>query len=178
MKILAISGSIGTKSSNQLILQNLLRLTPNDISIEVFNNIDKFPFFDPALDFEGSLPPIYVKELRDKIIASNAVMIATPEYAHGIPGVLKNALDWLVSTPCLVNKSVGLIFGSSSESVYAESSLKEILKTMSANILEKAVLKISGIKGKFDANGKINNTDLENQLLIILEALKNHEISK
>jgi chromate reductase, NAD(P)H dehydrogenase (quinone) len=100
------------------------------------------------------------------------LIISTPEYAHGIPGVLKNALDWLVSSPAIVGKPVGLIFGSAGDARFAQASLTEILRTMSARLVAGAVLNIPGIRGKIE-DGKVVDTQVIAQLCGVIEAIVN-----
>src|SRR5690606_3703912 len=82
-------------------------------------------------------------------------IISTPEYAHGIPGVLKNALDWIVSDEDFPGKKVGLIIASTSEGQFARDSLVEVLRTMSAEVDEEAIVSISGIRTKIDKSGEL-----------------------
>jgi NAD(P)H-dependent FMN reductase len=83
--------------------------------------------------------PAPVRALREQVASSDALLIASPEYAHGVTGVLKNALDWLVSFPPFVDKRVA-IFNASPRSVHADAALREILTTMSADIVSDACL--------------------------------------
>lgn len=93
MEVLAISGSLRPNSSNAALLMAVRRLVPevkwNDFSV------GHLPFFDPSLQFGINVPPL-VRSFRDVAQRADIVVIATPEYAHGIPGVLKNALEWLI----------------------------------------------------------------------------------
>lgn len=81
---------------------------------------------------------------------SNAILISTPEYAHGVPGSLKNVLDWLVSTVLLENKPCGIILGSAGEGNFARDSLLEVLKTMNAKVSSNLVMTIAGAREKTD----------------------------
>jgi len=90
MNILAISGSLRAGSINSTLLRATARLAPPDMRIELFADLGDLPLFNP--DIEAS-DPAPVAALRARIIAADAVLIASPEYAHGITGVLKNALD-------------------------------------------------------------------------------------
>jgi chromate reductase len=96
------------------------------------------PLFNP--DLETSLPPP-VRRLHDALSESDALLIASPEYAHGVTAVIKNALDWLVSFPPFVDKPVA-IFNASPRSVHAHAGLREILTTMSARIVDDACLSL------------------------------------
>src|SRR3982751_3034632 len=96
------------------------------------------PLFNP--DLETSLPPP-VRRLHDALSESDALLIASPEYAHGVTAVIKNALDWLVSFPPFVDKPAA-IFNASPRAVHAHAGLREILTTMSARIVDDACLSL------------------------------------
>lgn len=112
------------------------RLAPDNIKIVLYQELDSLPHFNPDLDSDGNTP-LSVANLRRQIQSANGVLISSPEYAHGVPGALKNALDWLVSSGELVGKPFALI-NASSRSHHAQEQLAEILKTMAANIVEEA----------------------------------------
>src|SRR4051812_15670286 len=117
MRILALSGSLRKGSSNTALLWAIKAMAPETCQIDIYEGLGELPYFNPDLD--GDVPPLAVQNLRLAICASNALLISTPEYAHGIPGMLKNALDWLVSDPSFVGKPVGIICGAASEGSYA-----------------------------------------------------------
>jgi len=104
--------------------------------------IGQLPHFNPDLDLERLQPPLAVEELRNNIRESNGLIFSTPEYAHGLPGTLKNALDWLVSSDAMVDKKVA-IWNPSPHSTFASESLKETLTVMSAQVLTSACFTLS-----------------------------------
>jgi NAD(P)H-dependent FMN reductase len=114
----------------------LPRLASPEIHVRVFDGLARLPLFNPDLEAQAPEP---ARALRDAIGSCDAVLIASPEYAHGITGTLKNALDWLVSFEGFVGKRVA-IFNASPRSVHADASLREILVTMSAHLVEDACL--------------------------------------
>ena len=144
MKIIAISGSLRAGSSNSAILRVAARVAPDGFVVEVFHGIDRLPFFNPDLDRELDDPalPSTVRELRAGIAASDAVLISSPEYAHGVSGMLKNALDWLVGGPEMVGKPVALI-NTAPHATHALAALSETLRTMSAELVHSACLSIA-----------------------------------
>jgi chromate reductase, NAD(P)H dehydrogenase (quinone) len=152
MVIFSISGSLRSSSANTAILQTMKSVTPAGNEFIIYNQLGELPHFNPDLDIEGRIPAS-VKELRGMIKRSHAIIISTPEYAHGIPGSLKNALDWLVSTNVLENKPTAILLGSTSEGNFAKDSLVETLKTMNANVIPDLVTSMAGIQAEVDDPG-------------------------
>jgi chromate reductase, NAD(P)H dehydrogenase (quinone) len=136
MRILALCGSLRAASMNMALLRACARVAPPSITLDVFPGMGALPLFNP--DLEATCPPP-VLALQSALERTNAVLIASPEYAHGVTAVLKNALDWLVSFPPFVDKPVA-IFNASPRSVHADAALREILTTMSARLIEPACL--------------------------------------
>jgi chromate reductase len=140
MKIAAINGSLRLRSSNAALLRAARRVAPAGVEVVIYENAVALPHFNPDLDEEGAIPMPAVRELRELLIAADAVVISSPEYAHGVPGVLKNLLDWLVSTGELVGKPVALLNASPSGGLYAQAALLETLRTMNWNVVDGASL--------------------------------------
>src|ERR1700722_12969411 len=130
IKILAISRSLRRLSSNTALLQAAVDLAPPGVEIYVYPGISVLPLFNP--DLEGFEPPSVI-DFRSRLRASDGVLIASPEYAHGITGAMKNALDWVVGGGEFVNKPVALL-NASIRAVHAQESLMEVLKTMDAHL--------------------------------------------
>jgi len=153
MKILAFCGSLRSVSMNAALLRATARLAPEGIAVELFEGLGGLPLFNPEL--EAQMPPA-VTRMQRAIDGCDALLIASPEYAHGVTGVLKNALDWLVSFEGFVGKPVA-IFNASPRSVHAHAALREILTTMSATLVEDACLALPlrgtgiGEQGIFDS---------------------------
>lgn len=143
MRILAICGSLRLHSTNINALKAFALTTP-DHDFDSYD-ISALPHFNPDLDIEGATPPAVVSDLRDRIRTADAVVISTPEYAHGLPGSLKNALDWLVSDGTLVGKRV-LVVNATPPAQFAQASLMEILKTMNWNVVATVELPLRGKK--------------------------------
>jgi NAD(P)H-dependent FMN reductase len=160
--IFAISGSLRSGSSNHNILRFLGEHIPADITYNIYENLAQIPPFDPGLDNED--PPKPITELRSAIANADAIIICTPEYAFGVPGQLKNALDWLVSSSTLVDKPVSLITASSSGE-YAHPSLLRTLGALSANVIEDACLLIPFIRAKMDGEGNIRDEVVKQELV-------------
>lgn len=128
------------------------------------------PHFNPDLDGEGASAPVSVRAFRDQIAAADALMFCSPEYAHGVPGSLKNALDWLVSAPEMVFKPIGLL-NVSPRSTYAIASLAETLRTMSTVLVEGASLELPLAGTRLDASGIAANAEFAARLRGALDAL-------
>jgi NAD(P)H-dependent FMN reductase len=135
MKIVAICGSLRAQSSNLALLRAAQRLAPEGIDLTIYEGLEKLPHFNPDDDEEGAMPPHAVAELRSLLAAADGILISSPEYAHGVPGSLKNALDWLVSDGALVDKPIALISASPVGGQYAQGSLIETLTTMNWHVL-------------------------------------------
>jgi chromate reductase, NAD(P)H dehydrogenase (quinone) len=138
MNVVAISGSLREGSSNLVLLRAAARVAPEGVEIVFYDGLGALPHFNPDLDAEGSVPPPEVQKLRQMLIAADAVLISSPEYAHGVPGAMKNVLDWLVSTGELVDKPVALLNASPSGGQYAQAALDEVLRTMNWRVIEEA----------------------------------------
>jgi chromate reductase, NAD(P)H dehydrogenase (quinone) len=142
MRLLAISGSLRRASTNTAALEALARLAPEGVKALVYRDLAKLPLFNPDDDVEDKPKPEPVETLRALIGASDAIVIASPEYAHGVPGALKNALDWLVASETFAGKPVVLL-NASPRAFHAQASLREILATMAARLVPEAFAELS-----------------------------------
>lgn len=106
VKVLAICGSIHAQSANRALLDKAIRLVPDGVEITVFGGLGELPHFN--LDLDGSDAPDAVTRWRHMIGASDALLIACPEYGHSLPGVLKNAIDWLIGSGELEQKLIAI----------------------------------------------------------------------
>ncbi|MFN8573936.1 MAG: NADPH-dependent FMN reductase [Gemmatimonadaceae bacterium] len=132
--VLAISGSLRAQSTNTEVLLAASQLAPPSVVVHLLSGLGEVPAFNPDLDVQGMPLPALVQALRAQVGAADALLICSPEYAHGVPGVLKNALDWLVSGPEMPHKPVALL-NVSPRSTHAQASLAETLRTMSATLV-------------------------------------------
>jgi chromate reductase len=138
MKVLTISGSLRAASINSGLLRTAARLAPPGIEVSACIVVGELPLFNP--DLEPHVPPS-VARLRAQVAEADALLIASPEYAHGVTGTIKNTLDWLVSCEAFVNKPVAVL-NASPRAHHADAALRETLKTMSAVIVEVASVTI------------------------------------
>ena len=151
MKLLAISGSLRAASINSALLRVAAKLAPPGLEVEISRDIGALPLFNP--DLEGD-PPAVVAAFRARVLAADALLIASPEYAHGITGPMKNALDWLVSIENFAGKPV-TVWNASPRSVFSDASLREILKTMSAELIEEASIALPLVGAGLDEAGML-----------------------
>lgn len=143
MRLLAISGSLRAGSSNTTLLEAAKLVAPNGVEVVVYDGLAELPAFNPDLDtMEGDGLPAPVGELRALVGNADGILICSPEYAHGIPGSLKNALDWLVGSVEFPFKPVALL-KANAHSVHAQAQLAEVLTTMNARIVEEASVTIA-----------------------------------
>ncbi|WPO77089.1 NADPH-dependent FMN reductase [Flavobacterium sp. KACC 22761] len=175
IKIFAIVGSTRKKSSNYKILKYISEKINPQFQIEIFEEIDRLPHFNPDLDQET--PPQKVTEFRNKISQANGILICTPEYVFSLPGTLKNALEWCVSTTIFSGKRTGLITASASGEMGHEQLLL-IMKTVEAKFDNTIQLLIQGIRGKVNDEGKIVNIATEAALASFIHNFENQFLSE
>ena len=138
--ILALSGSLRAASTNSALLAALQRHAPPDRRVTVYGRLGGLPIFNP--DDEGERTPPEASALIDAVTASDGVVVSSPEYAHGVPGGLKNALDWLVSRDAAVGKPAMLVHASP-RSLISRAALGEIMRTMSFDLYAGPELEIA-----------------------------------
>lgn len=136
---LALSGSLRAASTNTALLKTMQLHAPDDCRIILYDRLGHLPIFNP--DDEGARTPKEATALIDAVTEAYGVIISCPEYAHGVPGGLKNALDWLVSRDVAVGKPAILVHASP-RSLISRVALAEILRTMSFDLFEEATLEI------------------------------------
>lgn len=169
MKIVTISGSLRERSSNTALLRAIARVAPPGVEVVEYRALGRLPHFNPDLDLEGQEPPSEVAEMRALLAGCDAVMISSPEYAHGVPGVLKNMLDWLVSTGELEAKPVALLNASPGGGHYAQASLLETLRTMNWRVIPEASLLNPFLRTRI--TDEVTDADALETLRVAVEAL-------
>src|SRR5215207_9753802 len=169
LRLLAISGSLRSASSNTTVLHTLQALAPASVILTLYDGLGDLPYFNPDLDGETDTPPALVGQLRAQIGQADGLVISSPEYAHGVPGVLKNALDWLVSSQEFPGKSVALI-NISPRSTFVHASLNEILTTMSASLITDSTFTISLARKGLDMAGMLADPQIAQDLRAALDA--------
>jgi len=165
-QLLALSGSLRSKSSNTELLRAAAALAPDDVDVVLYDGIGELPHFNP--DPEDELPPGVV-DFRARVASAAGLLISSPEYAHGVPGSFKNALDWLVGGPEFVYKPV-VLFNTSPRASYAQESLAETIRTMSGWIISEASLSLPLLGQQLDANEIIARLELASPIRSAISA--------
>ncbi|HEX8546234.1 MAG TPA: NADPH-dependent FMN reductase [Cytophagaceae bacterium] len=169
--ILAISGSTRKTSSNLALIKTIAGLSTELFQIDIFNGLTQLPHFNPDDDKEN--PPKTVSDFRNKLKEADGILICTPEYAIGVPGSLKNAIDWTVSSMEFSKKPVALITaGLSGEK--AHESLLGTLLILEAHMTTHTQMVISSVKSKIDNNGKIVDEETLKKTVQLIDSL--HEL--
>jgi NAD(P)H-dependent FMN reductase len=140
VRILGISGSLQERSANTALLEVARAAADPATEVDVYRGIESLPHFNPDLD--GADPPPPVSAFRSVVGAADGVLIATPEYAHGVPGALKDALDWLVGSGELYEKPVVIVNAAAIEErgAKARGELERTLRAQGAQILASATV--------------------------------------
>jgi chromate reductase len=172
-RILGISGSLRDGSYNALLLRAVAEGLPAGAELERWGGLRDVPAYDHDLDVEPA--PAAVAAFREAVARADAVLFATPEYNHSLPGALKNALDWasrpLASNPfrgkpvAVVGSSTGL-FGA----IWSQAELRKVLAAMGANVLEDQ-LAVGRAAERFDASGRLADDETRAGLDAVAAAL-------
>ncbi len=172
MKILAIAGSLRRDSHNSALLRAAAELLPPGVELEIHEGLRDIPNFDQD---EVENRPAAVARLWEEVEAADAVLIATPEYNHSIPGVLKNALDWLsrpLADSPLKNKPAAVVGASTGMfgAVWAQAETRKVLGAIGARVVDEE-LPVPTADEQFSADGSLRDADVERGLAAILEQL-------
>jgi chromate reductase, NAD(P)H dehydrogenase (quinone) len=170
MNVLAISGSLRAASINSAFCRAAARLAPPSLHVIVHARLDALPLFNPDLEAD---PPRAVQAWRAAVGRADALLIASPEYAHGVSGVMKNALDWLVSFEGMVGKPVALV-NTSPRARHAYDALREILQTMSASVVEQASIGVPLLGACITEEAMLASPAVRNAIQAALAALAAH----
>jgi len=174
--IAAISGSLKSSSSNTNILRTIARIAPDHIKVKMVEGLDKLPHFNPDNDDQITS----VMHFRQQLKESDGVIFSTPEYAYGVPGVLKNALDWLVSSGELYEKPVAVISASPifSGGDKALASLMLTLTALGSHVNANCSLSIGNIKNKIGESGEVKDAETIQALDKVLKDLINQIVGR
>lgn len=170
MNVLAISGSLRAASINSAFCRAVAHLAPPSLRVTVYPGLGQLPLFNP--DLEQS-PPSSVQDFRSVVGRADALLIASPEYAHGISGAMKNALDWLVSYEGTVYKPVAVI-NTSPRARHAYEALREILQTMSTTIVDEASISVQLLGSCTTEEAMLATPEVRRAVQVALTAIAAH----
>lgn len=179
MQILAISGSLRRDSHNSALLRAAADLLPSGVEMTIYDRLEEIPPFNE--DRLDPRPPA-VQHFRDAVDAADGVLIATPEYNSSIPGVLKNALDWL-SRPLLEsplrNKPAAVIGASTGMfgAVWSQAETRKVLSAIGARVLD-TELPVPTAHEQFTETGRLSDAELEQELVSALTALTDAVVAR
>jgi chromate reductase, NAD(P)H dehydrogenase (quinone) len=165
--ILALSGSINPNSANRHIINYLSKISKDTFIWRSPRLVELLPWFSTEIEISQSLS---VQNWYKQINEADLILFSTPEYVFSLPGILKNALEWLVSTMLLDKKPVVLITAAANGEM-AHASLKKIVETMGAIIVPDASLLIQGAKGKIGSNGRVSDSKTEDDLNAVIKKI-------
>jgi NAD(P)H-dependent FMN reductase len=144
------------------------RIAPPGIEVVLYRGLGDLPLFNPDIE---ATEPAPVVALREQILVSDALLIASPEYAHGVTGAIKNALDWMVGNETFVNKPVALL-NASPRATHAQAALRETVSTMSARLVDGACITVPILGSGLSEDGIVQHPDIKSALLTALSSLK------
>ncbi|WP_083444648.1 NADPH-dependent FMN reductase [Herbaspirillum rhizosphaerae] len=172
-RVLTLSGSLRAASSNTALLEAAAALAPAQLDLALYRPWGELPSFNP--DLEGA-EPAEVLHFRTALRDADAVLIASPEYAHGVPGAFKNALDWVVGSAEFINKPVAAI-NASGRAIHAQASLLDTLAMMNADVVVAACRTVALPTNKLDRTAMLADAGIVATLREALHALHAHLLS-
>lgn len=167
MKLLALCGSLRAASINAMLLRAAARLAPPGIEVEIAPEIARLPLFNPDLETD---PPAVVSAFRARVSQADALIVASPEYAHGVTGVIKNALDWLVSVEDFAG-SPAAVWNAAPRAHHSDDALREILGTMSAALVDRACIALPLVGAGIDEDAIARTPAIAGPITAALQAL-------
>ena len=168
LNVLALCGSLRRASINAALLRAAARLAAPAADIEVADWLGRLPLFNPDLEAEMPLP---VQALHLAVAHADAIVIATPEYAHGVSGAIKNTLDWLVSFEPFIHKPVAVI-NASPRAHHADDALRETLRTMSAGLVGERSFAVELLGARMDEDAMVAAPGVAAVVAEALDALR------
>jgi chromate reductase len=154
MKVAAICGSTRKNSTNHRLINAIRELYASELEIILYDRLDSLPHFNP--DIEEASMPEQLLEFKQLLRFADGILICTPEYAHGVPGVLKNAIDWTVASCEFSNKPTCLITAST-DGKYGHAALIETLRVIEAGSIDELELLIPFAQTKISREGRITD---------------------
>lgn len=178
MNILALCGSLRARSFSAGLLRAAGALAPIGVDFRIFDGHGRLPLFNPDLEADAPEP---VSSLWDAVTWADAIVIASPEYAHGVTGTMKNMLDWLVGHVPFAYKPVA-VFNPSYQSHHADEALKETLRTMAADLVADACVRVPVIGSGVDPDGIAASAEfaatIRSALVAIVDHVRRRELAR
>ncbi len=174
IRILGIVGSLRARSYNRALLRAAQEDAPAGVEVEIWD-IGDIPFYNGDVEAQGDPEP--VARFKAAIRSADALLIATPEYNRGLPGVLKNAIDWASRPPLgppLAGKPVGTMGASTGQggTGKAQAHLRDVLGFPRARVLPDVALLVADAYAKFDDNGELTDEATRRAVRALLERLR------
>jgi chromate reductase len=166
-RVLTLPGSLRTGSYNQLLLDAAAQLAPQSLRLNSYDELASVPLFSEDVEVRGL--PFPVRRLCEAIRAADALLVATPEYNQSIPGVLKNAIDWLSRPACegvLQGKFVGIIGATVGQwgTRFAQAALRHVLFATESMVAPGPGLFVRDAARVFDSDGQLQDAAVRNAL--------------
>jgi chromate reductase len=173
IRVLAFAGSLRHASYNKGLIRAAVSLAPTSMTLEVFD-ISRIPLYNQ--DVEDAGEPEAVMTFKQAIAGADALLVATPEYNHGVPGVLKNAIDWASrprATSPLTDRPVGIMGASTGRgaTARAQAQLRDTFVFTGACVMPRPEVLIGGARHLFDESGDLVDQRLRNSVAELLVAL-------
>ena len=165
LTILTIPGSLRENSSTHAVINAAKAGLGGKVNFIVYDSIGNLPHFNDSKE-----PPESVLHFRQQLAAADGIFICTPEYAFGVPGMLKNALDWTVSSGEFVGKPTAVIVAATGGDK-AFASILLTLGALSANVADDAKLLIPFVRAKLDENGVVKDAATMEAINRVMQAL-------
>ena len=167
MKILALCGSLRRESRSKELLRAMQMLARGKIEFVIYDGLGELPLFNPDMEEH---PPQTVLRFWEAVSAADVIVIASPEYAHGVTGTIKNALDWLVGYIPFCNKPVAVL-NPSHRATHADEALQETLRTMNANLIAGACLRIPVTASNLSAEALVKEQEFVALIEQVIQAM-------
>jgi chromate reductase len=161
VRVLAISGSLREESFNTALARAAVELAPSGVEVELYDGLGRLPHYTQDLDEVAAELPEAVRDLRERIEAADALLVVTPEYNGSVPGVLKNAFDWVSARhrgSSLAGKTVAIAGATTGQygAIWAQQDLRKILGISGARVIE-GELPVSRAQNVFDGSGRLRD---------------------
>jgi chromate reductase len=171
IRVLGIGGSLRKGSYNQALLRAAVHEAPDNVHIEIYEGLRQIPPYDNDVHEEGD--PTIVRHLKELVSAADGLLIVTPEYNYGIPGVLKNAIDWISRPPNPMDGKPTAIMGASISnfgSVRAQMALRQTFVFTNNRVMSRPELMVFNARDRFSESGEITDKDTTKFLREFLQA--------